>query len=308
MSERKFAIVAVLATWFCTGCSADFYAHRLVNHNTSPGKIHLIALGTAEQMLRDGRIDRHRLIAMADGVQIDVWCLLGRDKAQLNPTEKSPSGGTVVILHGLLDSKASYFRLARRLAKMGYDVVLPDLRAHGASGGRYITFGAKEHRDVKAVLDALVDDGTVRGPIHVFGVSMGASIAIQYAAADPRCKSVMAVAPFKDLTSIARNFLPLMKTEKYQEVLARAGEIADFDPADASALRAVKKLTCRLLIVHGDSDAIVPFKHGQAIYQAAETPKRLIRVPFIGHSTILVGREKWFARHVDMLARGHLPK
>ena len=306
MSNRSGAILLIavgIVGVCCAGCSVDYYARRLVEHNTAPGKAHLGLLGSGEQMRRQGRIDLHRRITVHDGIVIDVWCIFGEERPRFDSPRKAGGRGTVVLVHGLLDSKARYHGLGRRLAGMGFDVVLPDLRAHGRSTGRYVTFGAKEHLDIKAVMDELLTAHLVHPPVYAFGVSLGAAVAIQYGASDPRCKGVCAVAPFKDLRSIARNYVPLMGEEKFEAVLVRAGEIAGFDPAAASTIAAARMLDRPMLVVHGQADAIVPFEQGKAVYEAAPGPKRFIPVPLASHSTILLGREEWFAQQVNMLAR-----
>jgi len=43
-----------------------------------------------------------------------------------------------VLLHGEEQCKANYLGMGKNLAKMGYDVVLIDLRSHGKSTGKYV--------------------------------------------------------------------------------------------------------------------------------------------------------------------------
>jgi len=298
------ASVAAVALAPSRACSVDFYARRLVTHSTAQGKIGLWLTGSAERLINKGKITSHHRISAPDGTPLDVWVIKGRPNTTApGQTGGQPGRGTVVLLHSLLVSKARLLRLARSLADMGYDAVLPDLRAHGRSGGKHITFGAKEKHDVKAIVDTLLGRGAIAQPLYVFGQSMGAATAILYAAIDPRCRAVAAVAPYKDLHSIARRFVPLMRRQKYEKVLIRAGRIAGFDPQEACTLAAVKKLTVPLLVVHGRLDGIVPYRHGRAVYQAASCPKQLITFPLRGHISLLLKHHVWFARQVDALAR-----
>lgn len=298
--ERRCGLgrLSVLAVAFCTGCGVDACARRLVRRRAVVGRIGQALLGSAEHLLRRGAIDAHRRITVEDAVVLDVWVIKASAPAD------APPRGTAVILHGLWDSKARFLPMARHLAEMGYDAVLMDLRCHGRSTGQWITFGVKEHRDAKAVADALIAEGLVAPPLYVFGVSMGGATAVQYAAVEDRCRAVMAVAPFSDLKSVARRYVPLMSARKYEAVLARAGEIAGFDVAAAAPVEAARRLACPLLVVHGRLDAVVPWRQGRAVHDAAGGPKRMITVPWAGHSTILLGRSRWFAEQLDGLARG----
>jgi len=286
------------------GCGADFNAKQIIEYNTDPGKVRENIAGTGEHLLEAGRIDLHRSYAMPDGVEIDVWVL--RAKNPSGREQANAPKGTVVILHGLSESKASfpYFGAGQELATLGYDVILPDLRAHGRSGGKYVTYGAKEKHDVKAVVSNLLSEGEVCEPIYAFGATLGGATAIQYAAIDNRCKGVMAMTPYKDAVSIARRRLMMLSDDDFQAALDKAAKLAKFDPAEASSERAAGKLDCPLLLAHGMIDLTVPPEHSEAIYAAAAGPKKLILItPGPEQIAMFTIMEKWVAEKVDMLAR-----
>jgi predicted alpha/beta-fold hydrolase len=121
------------------------------------------------------------------------------------PTAPNNAPGTVLIIHGLWDSKGRLFRLGELLARRGFDVVMPDLRCHGDSTGGFTTYGALEKRDMLALMNSLRAAGEVRGPLWVFGFSMGAATAVQYSALDPLVRGAVAVAPFADGRSITKH-------------------------------------------------------------------------------------------------------
>lgn len=173
-----------------TGCTTDEYARQLIQQDTGVGKIREALTGTSEQLVRSGTISAARRYSMPDGTEIDVWIV--------KATAGEPRG-TVLVLHGLRDSKVTYKRLAQMLSGKGFDVVLPDLRAHGHSTGRYVTYGALEKHDQKHVIDELFKERLIAEPVYVFGASVGASVAIQYAAMEPRVRGVMAMAPARDM-------------------------------------------------------------------------------------------------------------
>jgi pimeloyl-ACP methyl ester carboxylesterase len=279
---------ALLAAVGLSGCSAEQNARRLIEQDTSSGKTSLAMMGSEAFLRRTGRIDDSRQVPGCDGTKIALWILRGRDARRPHP-------GTVFVLHGLLNSRAQNFDVGRKLAARGYDVALIDHRAHGRSGGQYVTWGAKESRDVKAVADALLADKTIHEPLYVWGVSMGGATAVLYGALDPRCKGVFAVAPYRDGQEICRRLLPFASDADYQAAWRRAGEIAGFDPGDTNVQAAAQKLHGWLVVVHGSIDAIVPYENGKSIFDAAPQPKHLITLPFTGHATVLLQGPDWFA-------------
>ena len=303
MKRIAAVLLSLAASALCVGCQTDFYARQIIEYNTDSGRLLLNLTGTGEQLIKSGRVDHHRVVTSADQTKIDVWVI----EAESADPNAATAKGTALLLHGLTESKAKYLRAGQRLAEMGYDVVLLDLRAHGRSGGKYVTFGAWEKLDVKAVLDELIGDGAVHEDVYVFGVNLGAATAIQYAAIDSRCKGVLALTAYKDAPSIARRTIglmaPTMGEVEFQKVLARAGELADFDPVKASAETAAGNVTSPILLVHGLLDVSVPVEHSQAIYGAAGGKKKLLTVtPGPEQIALAIIMDQWIADKIDLIA------
>ena len=274
--------------------TARWCAERLLRQNTWQGKILLALGGSSGRMLRRGRIDEHRRFTMADGEEIDTWLIRPRSE---------PVRGTAVLLHGLMDCKMRFLGAGRRLAARGFHVVLPDLRAHGRSTGRYVTYGALERWDVKSIIDQLMAEGAVAEPLYVMGASMGGGTAVHYAAIEPRVRGVLAVCPLGDIRTWLRRSLPFIRKGLREETLRTAGELAGFDTADLSAIEAARRIECPLIVAHGRLDILVPLSHGRGICEAAGGPSKLIIVPWAGHTSILLFRNRWFARKIEQLAR-----
>jgi len=52
-----------------------------------------------------------------------------------------PNGNCVLVLHGIGDTRVDSMRFAPMFLNAGYSILLPDSRAHGASGGEFVTYG-----------------------------------------------------------------------------------------------------------------------------------------------------------------------
>ncbi|HEY3358317.1 MAG TPA: alpha/beta fold hydrolase, partial [Polyangia bacterium] len=101
---------------------------------------------------------------------------------------RGPRRGVVVYLHGIGDNRQSCWGLVTRLAPLGYDIVAYDARAHGVSTGDACTYGYHEKQDLRRVLDALGERRVV-----LFGISLGAAVALQEAADDSRVAAVVSI-------------------------------------------------------------------------------------------------------------------
>jgi len=117
---------------------------------------------------------------------------------------------------------------------------------------------------------------------------------------------VVAIAPYKDYRSMARLGARLVNDADFQKVVEAAGKMGEFNPDEASAVEAAKKLTCPLLVIHGLLDVSVPLDHGKAIYDAAGGPKKLLVVG-IEQPVLPAIYEDWIADQIDSLARKGLP-
>ncbi|NLI46955.1 MAG: alpha/beta hydrolase [Acidobacteria bacterium] len=201
---------------------------------------------------------------------------------------------TVFVLHGIRDRKDHLLGLGRALAADGHRVVLVDLRGHGRSEGDWLSYGVRESADLARLLDELTARGWVSGPAGVMGPSYGAAAAIQWAGRDPRLAAVVAVAPFTSLRDVVRDYirhyLPglggLIPNRLVDEGLARAGRLANFEPAEADPLRAIRSARAPVLFIHGRDDRNIPCAHSIRLHAAAPPGSQLLLLDGEDHFSI----------------------
>jgi len=189
------------------------------------------------------------------------------------------SGTTVVALHGIADNRESTVWIARRLNAKGLDVLAYDARAHGESGGDACTYGVREKRDVSRALDAL---GISRALL--VGNSLGAAVALQAAADEPRVIGVVAADTFLDLDSIARDRAPFFASEsQIQRAFALAEVEGRFRVAEASAVLAAARVRVPVLLLRSADDRETSARHAEGVWRALGGPKELRVVAGAGH-------------------------
>lgn len=255
---------------------------------------------TTTQLLKQGRIHAHRRIATDDGTEIDVWIIKARFGATTAPANLDKA--TAVLLHPMITDKKWFLPLGERLAKEGWDVVLPDLRAHGHSGGEHVTWGAKEKYDIKKVVDTLVEQKLISPRVFAMGTSLGGCVAIQYAAVDSRCEGVLALAPPTGLRGYIEASTWCLATKAWKEIsVRRHAEEGGYDPDDASAVNAARKLKCPVIFVHGRLDTTVPFSQVEEIHDAAAGPKKMIRI-WTDHGGVQMWCDQRLVEQMRMLA------
>lgn len=300
MKATALILAVITAAWMLGGCE-DTDTRNLQMTTSPQNDIVKELAGEGDKLVAQKKLEAAGSIKASDGVEIVYWSV----------DAQGASKGTVVVLHGLGESKANYMGMAKKLSKDGYDVVLVDLRHHGDSGGKYITCGAKEKDDVKAIMDKLAGEGKVAQPFYVFGVNYGAVTGILYAEIDPRVKGVAAVGPWQDTIVKFRRDLGLFTSDaELQAAIEEAKKDADFDPRGTSALESARHLTCPLYLIHGTADIIVPVADSEAIYAVANEPKEIKIVLAGSPEQILIGMDYdgWLAQQVEKVAKGEVGK
>jgi uncharacterized protein len=197
--------------------------------------------------------------------------------------------GTIIYLHGVADNRGSSVGVVQRFTPRGFDVIAYDSRRHGQSPGDVCTYGFVEKRDLRRVIG-----GLSAGPVILIGTSLGAAVALQETASDPRVVSVVAAESFSDLRTVATERAPWYLPGP---VIRRAFIVAEqrgrFLVDAVSPLQAARTITAPVLLIHGAEDKETPPAHSQRIFDALGGPRRLMLVPGAGHNQSLYGPGVW---------------
>ncbi|MGH7178232.1 MAG: alpha/beta hydrolase, partial [Tepidisphaeraceae bacterium] len=128
------------------------------------------------------------------------------------------------------------------------------------------------------------------------GASMGAAALISAASDDsPEGQAISAVAvydTFDDLPSLAHSvavsrFVPPLSWVADRFGLALASFQTGADLENFRPSRCIAQLWPRpVMVIHAQDDLIIPFQHGQALFDAASEPKRQLWVGG-GHNQVL---------------------
>src|SRR5271168_4901654 len=235
-------------------------------------------------------------VTAPDGITLRGW--------KVRP--QNPNGSWVLVFHGVADNRIGGLGQAHLLLRAGYSVVMMDARAHGASDGAMATYGWLERRDTHAVIDALL---TSEKPAHLFalGESMGAGIALQSAAYDPRIEAVVAEASFASLREASYDYAGLQKYPLLGKTLFAPGawamvyhaqSLAGFPAAQVSPEKAVASRAFPVLLICDGGDTTLPCSHTRRIYAAAIGPKSMWEVPSAFHTAALGYQPEEFERRV----------
>jgi pimeloyl-ACP methyl ester carboxylesterase len=174
------------------------------------------------------------------------------------------------------------------------------------------TYGWKERYDAGAIIDALLAGENV-DHLFVLGESMGAAIALQSAAIEPRIAGVVAESSFSDLREVSYDYAGLRLNPWLGKTIFRPAAFiglsnlekdGGFKATDVSPVRAVAARPFPILLICGTRDHNIPCRHSQLILQAAVGPKELWVVRGAGHTGARGKAPAEFERRVLALYRG----
>lgn len=196
---------------------------------------------------------------------------------------------TIILFHGYHTHYAHDFAgIFSMYHSVGLNLLLVRQRAHGESGGKYITFGVHERRDVLSWVEF---HNREHGMDNVFlgGMSMGASTLLFAAGEDlpPNVRGITADCGFSSPAEILGHIirrdyhLPPKLVLPLMEVWARILGGFSFYECDSRATLARSKTP--IVFIHGTADTFVPCSMTRSGHEACVSDKELHLVEGAGH-------------------------
>ena len=203
------------------------------------------------------------------------------------------SDKTCVLVHGYTSCGSNRFCDARLYWDRGYNVLVPDLRAHGASEGRYIGMGVPDRLDVAAWVEWVDRRVGPRNRVVLDGVSMGSATVLSAGALPlPSVRLIVADCGYTSVYDVFYHQLRKTRGTPAKLLLFLAGfwsrALAKYGFREASALEAVRTSDIPKLFIHGDQDDFVPYAMLDQLIDACRAPHEVLRVAGAAHAMSFV--------------------
>lgn len=223
-------------------------------------------------------------------------------------SSRDSSKGTIIMLHGIGGCKEDYLGVAKSLSDSGYHCMIYDARAHGQSGGAHCTFGYHEKKDVQAVVSAILKYAP-NTSIGIWASSMGAAVALQALAIEPRIEFGVIESTFTELSEVVYQY---QKRYCYgiglrfaaNRALSLAGRIAGFDPFEIKPIEACKSIKQPVLMHHGDADENIDIRYGKQLFEnLASKDKTFYTIKGGGHTNLYtIGGKDYYDNTLNFIA------
>ena len=217
-------------------------------------------------------------VRAADGIVLDGRFFPGEHRS------------LIILASGYGDTQDQMLPFAEFLHQAGFSVLTYNSRARIPSGGKYVTLGVFEQRDMLSVISYAIGRPDVDSShVGVLGISMGGSVAVLSAATDKRISAVVDDSGFSDAPRVIaasfEHFIHLPAFPFAPLTIAIADYRAGIDVNRVRPMDAIGRVSPRpLLIIHETNDSVVPTDNSLRNYAAAGQPKELWLVPGTGHA------------------------
>ena len=179
-----------------------------------------------------------------------------------------PDAKVLLYLHGNGGNLSDNAAQAARLNRLGLSVLIIDYRGYGRSTGKFPS-EKTVYEDAESAWKYLTEQRRFSAhDIIIYGHSLGGAVAIDLAMKHPDAAALITESSFTSIRAMS------MLDKHYLVFPIFLILNQRFDSIDK-----VGRLKMPVLFIHGSADEVVPTWMGEALYNAAPQPKRLLIVP-----------------------------
>lgn len=173
------------------------------------------------------------------------------------------SGRTLLFFHGNAGNISHRLESLLTFHRLGLNTFIFDYRGYGESEGKPSEEGT--YQDADAAWRYLTKVRSIEPhDIVIFGRSLGGAVAT-WLASRADCGGLIVESSFTSVPDLAAKLYPFLPVR----LLAR------FRYDSKSRIAEVQ---CPILVIHSPEDDIMPFENGQALFEAANSPKSFLEI------------------------------
>ncbi len=185
----------------------------------------------------------------------------------------SPSGKTLLYLHGSALNIGANVDHVRRFHNLGFNVFIVSYRGYGLSDGEFPSED-QMYTDAEAAWSYLLSQKEIEpDQIFIYGHSIGGAIAIDLASRRPNAAGLIVEATFTSIIDVAR------LNNKFKVFPLDLIVHQRFD-----SLTKIVDIRMPVLLIHGTDDHLIPPEMSRLLYAHAPYPKQLKLIPGGGHN------------------------
>jgi pimeloyl-ACP methyl ester carboxylesterase len=196
----------------------------------------------------------------------------------------APTMPTVLISHGNAEDLADSDSIYKRLHQLGIGIIAYDYPGYGLSTGRPNEESCQ--RAIMAMWRHLLSSGTPPSSIVILGRSVGSGPSV-WLASEVKPAGLVLLSPFKSTFTTAFDLpFPLFPRDRFPN------------------LDRIRTILHPLLIIHGETDEVIPAKHGETLFFSSPSKeKSLLILPKTGHNDLFELHENTLVEAIGNFAK-----
>lgn len=185
---------------------------------------------------------------------------------------------TVLFSHGNAGNISHRLDSLLIFHQLGLNTLIYDYRGYGQSAGKPSEIGL--YQDAEAMLRYLTEQrGIDLQDIVIFGRSLGGAVAA-WLAARYQVGAVIVESSFTSVPDRAAELYPWLPVRLLAQL-------------EYNTLENLQNVTSPVLIIHSPADEVIPFHHGQRLFEAASEPKQFLTIAGDHNSGFLQSKRRY---------------
>lgn len=185
---------------------------------------------------------------------------------------------TILFFHGNAGNISHRMDYLPMFHRLGYNTLIFDYQGYGQSSGSPSELGT--YQDAIATWQFLIEEKKIApAEIVLFGESLGGAIAAWLAAKENPGLLVLASA-FTSVPDMAEKIYPFLPVRLITRFYY-------------NTLESLQSINSPVFVAHSPQDEVVPFEHGQNLFQAAAEPKQFLELQGGHNNGFIFMRESW---------------
>ena len=170
---------------------------------------------------------------------------------------------TLLFCHGNAGNISHRLESIKQFHELGFNIFIFDYRGYGKSEGSITEQGT--YLDAQAAWEYLINEKNINPQnIIIFGRSLGAAIACDLASGK-QCAALIMESAFKSVPDLGAQIYPFLPVRWLSRF-------------SYNNLEKIRKINYPVLLIHSRQDEIIPFSHGEKLFEVANQPKQFLEI------------------------------
>ncbi len=287
--EMFFKVLIVLAVLFilvCVGAGIGMFCFALKRPKKGPNPMTMDDYSEHMNPFMDFLVAEKKWLFDKGYEKVEITSHDGLKLKGILVYAPEESKKTVIAIHGYkncgINEYSSYIRMYH---EMGFNVLVPDDRAHGESEGKFITFAWWDRRDcigwTKFALDKFGKDST----ILLHGISMGSATVMNASGEKDLPEQVKGIVSDCGYSSAWKQFRHVLKRNFHLHsfpTLYLANIInkivCRYDFRENAPMNQVKNAEVPFMFIHGEDDDFVPTEMVYEVFDACGSEMKELHI------------------------------